>query len=196
MKMTKIMAVVMSVVMLLACTAFSASAANNVSMTTIAPGYINLSMEATGADGLGATLSGPWTTNEGWGYTYWLFTPEQIAETPYFVIELADETPDRLGGWCGFSNGYVAEALLDCRPAAGEAPVRQIIDLRTLATEGVTLTFCVTTEGTDPLVFEALYLTDDANGGGNTETGVESAVAVAAAAVIGAASLMVISRKK
>ena len=51
---------------------------------------------------------------------------------------------------------------------------------------------------------KALYLTNDANGaeptesgnGGNNDTGVESAVAVAAAAVIGAGALIAISRKK
>ena len=94
MKMTKIMAVVMSVVMLLACTAFSAAAAafEDVTATAVtdAAGNTTLTIKADGS--VDAELIVPGEPAVGFGYFLFVVTPDQFANNDYAVIDFGDAT--------------------------------------------------------------------------------------------------------
>lgn len=122
-----------------------------VPLSSLAPGagMNNAVITATGADGLGVSLAGSADV-----YTYWNITMQQIKQTPYLVVDLADDCLASFwpSQYCSVTYGWAGAQLHSLRYAG-----RQVVDLSKLATDN---NLCLTFRSTAAMNFDALYLTN------------------------------------
>ena len=183
-----------AVMMLTVSVGFAASAATVLNLNEVENPAFKGGAFTTTEDGLGFTADLSTSTPEGWGYLHINLHP-YVADTPYLAYQITE------------NDGSFNRVCYDGLWSDGEDLVidgeRHVINLS--AHDGENL-YIMTTMNT-VMNFPLAYLTDDPDadptqttggttGGNNTQTGAESAVAVAAGAVIAAAGLIVLTKKK
>lgn len=210
MKMTKVLACVLAMALLVAMAAFSASAAERYYLQMSEANVLQVFTKATDAscmnaevvedgDGMTIELLADAPTTGGIPYAFAILNADMITAMPYLVLEI-EESSTMNYNFAGWDEDLQGVYPFDGEGISAETG-RFVFNLRENGVaEGQTFTCQLWTTGTagDKFIYK-LYLTDDpdaSTAGGGAETGAESAVAVAVAAVLGAGALLAISRKK